>query len=294
MKNLFVYSLCMLAIVCFSCNRNEPSWLGDEPADFLPSLLVKDPKTDFKDGVFTVDLEIESDFEGEVFILMALRHPYRHLDDPNYEECVWVRGFGNEVKVDGYQIRSYHQMSAHLSFLFYPWNENSICYRPLEKNMDFPVFAKKIMAPKGTFREQIKICLPDGHTWCWGEIAAFRNNRIFEESMKIKADPEMYLEKLPNYVKEMHPTKPDLERSGIGIYHQLFPDSSMFSYLTTSLLSLYNYGIELDDYEKEVKLVWGDTYTAPTKGYAFSSVFGSPYNPECKCYEENMFFSIAF
>ena len=110
--------------------------------------------------------------------------------------------------------------------------------------------------------------------------------------MKIKADPEIFWEKLSDIVKDLYPSKPDLERLGVGIYHKLFPDSSMFSYLITSMSSLYHYGIELDDFEKEVKLPGGHVFKLPTKGYAYSIVFGSPYDPVCECYEPNMAFDI--
>ena len=107
MKILIVFSLSMFAIVCISCKREKAGELEHRiPVDWFFSLHVKEPKTGFKDGLFTVDFEIESDFEGEVFILMVLRHPYTHEDDPNFDVCVPIRGFGNDVKVDGYQICS--------------------------------------------------------------------------------------------------------------------------------------------------------------------------------------------
>ena len=293
MKKIIVFIVSILAVLCFSCNREVPGGSNDlEPASYALSLYVKEPKTSFKNGVFTVDLEIESEFEGEAFILMALRHPYHQENDPNFEYCVPVRGFGNEVKVDGFQIRSYHQMFVYFSRHFDPHDEYKHCYRNFEPVMDFPVFAKKIMAPKGIYRERINIRLPDGHNWCWGEIAVFRNNQKFEESMKIKADPEIYWEKVSDNLKNMHPSKPDLDRLGVGIYHQIFPDSSMFSYLITSLCSLYFYGLDFDDYEKEVKWKDGHVFKLPTRGYAYSIVFGSPYCLVCEAYEPNMIFDI--
>lgn len=312
MKKPFVFLVSMLAILCFSCNRNQESDPDEpgqgqygRPAEVGFSLFVHErPVTTFKDGIFTVDLVIESDFEGEAFILLALRRPSIPENDPNYDRCVPFRGFGNDVKVDGYQIRSYHQLhNQHRWFFFpslYPLSGNE-CFRPLEPTFDFPVFIKKITAPKGTVHEKINIRLPDGFNWCWGEVVAFRNNKAFEESMKYKVSRDILIEKLPDYLaleKIYHLLDTlNFDKTPSSLYQQLFPDSSMFSFLTTNMGALFMY-IEDDGYEKIVTGDYGnESFLVRTIGFSYSIPFGVPYIKDdyydkyIPLYEDIVFFS---
>ena len=227
MKNLFVFSLSMLAFLCFSCNRNqggEDPCCGGGPAGSI-STNWDDIKTEFVDGVFKIDCKITSDEKGEAFILLAFRHP---------EYCcggfVPISGYGNDLKVDGYQIRSYHQIPL-LQLRMY----GELLDTPI---LEFPVFVKKIKVPKGSVHEKIKVRLPDGLTDCWGQIFLFRNSKAIEESMKTKVSPEAYWEKAYkgtiNGKKYEYPRDPE----HFDHYYKLFPDSSMFSYLITSMTDL--------------------------------------------------------
>jgi len=243
MKNLFVFSLSMLAFLCFSCNRNQTNQEGDDPICNLWSSSIytnwDDIKTEFVDGVFQIDCKITSDEKGEAFILLALRKP--EYDD------VPFRGYGNDVKVDGFTIRSYHQL---------PINQLAEFCELLDKpSLEFPVFVKKIKVTNGSVHEKINVRLPDGVTECWGQIGLFRNSKAIEESIKTKVLSEAYWDKA--YKGTINGRLTDGYRRDseyFDHYYKLFPDSSMFSYLITSGSDLwfdycdndlgYSYGTE--------------------------------------------------
>ena len=226
MKNLFIISLSMIAMICFSCNRNQTDEIcecdeNSRPYPFVSSINVEVPvKTAFEDGVFKIDCEIVSDEESDAFILLALRHIY-DVNDPSYSHG-YIKGFGNEVKVDDYQIRSYHQLYFDSDKIY-------------SQTMDFPVFMKKIKVPNGSIRERINIHLPDGFTESWGEIVVFRSSKAIEESMKTKIDIEMHKK---TYYKNINMVYYPFAEGKIDAYHKFFPDSSLFSFLITSYRDL--------------------------------------------------------
>jgi len=216
-----------------------------------------DVNTKFENGVFQIDFGIRSEEEGDVFILLALRkaaHKYDHYIcgiDPDF---VVPSGFGDDVKVDGYQIRSYHQLFYYrkqyeISYWIDSYNAcNCDYYRNHydTPTKEFPVFVKKIRVPENaSVREKINIHLPDTFTRCFGEIFLFRNSQAIEESMKTKLDPEMY--------------------KGDEIFEQyctLFPDSTIFSYLIAEGLN----NLSLDYCEnngwRELSDYYGEPYFA--------------------------------
>ena len=250
MNKLVFYSLSMIAMMCFSCKQNdECDRFTDFP--FFTSLEIKeDPKTNFKNGIFTVDVEIKSDYKGEAFIMLALRQ----VNNEKSKNCEpYYRGFGNDVQVDGYQIRSYHQL---IKYRLDAWfNEKNPCYSPFDANapkLDFPVFVKKLQLLKGSVREKINIRLPDGFNWCWGETVVFRNDHAIEESMKTKVDPNH-------------------KGDATYIHRQFFPDSSMFSFLITSYQDLCHF---VEWTEKEVAYNCNEPRMYPVRGMSDPVSFG--------------------
>ena len=64
-----------LCVCCFACKQEKIDF-GDQItyAPYTISISIAEPiKTNFKNGIFTVDFKIESDFESEAFIAMVLR-----------------------------------------------------------------------------------------------------------------------------------------------------------------------------------------------------------------------------
>ena len=213
----------MVAVLNVSC-KNEERIPCDvcEPPDWVSSIHYREVKTDFKNGIYQMDCIINNyeEEECEAYLLLALRHP---VFDPNRD--LFVRGFGNDVKVDGFTICSYHQLSMERPILANNRHYDSVTF-------EFPVFLKKIKVPKKPFfNEKINILLPDGFTSCWAEIAIFINSKDIEESMKTKLDPEM----LKNTYNENKNFSKELDRYKFKHYYSFFPDSSLFSYLTTNL-----------------------------------------------------------
>ena len=305
MKKFVVLSLSLLAVFYCSCNQKEEcqcrsliSW-----ADCTTSIDVKIPKKPvFKNGVFHVDLEIESDVEGDAFILLQLvnltnRSKYLHITEnefflyvtederitfcdvshPNYGvvidgEIGPVFGYGSDVKVDGYQVRTFQQVFAlrvNSSILYFDCYNDNGCV-PVYANdhdvndkptMQYPTFVKKIKLPqKATFHEKINIRLPKGYNDCWGEILVVRSNKAIEESMKTKLDPER-----------------DKDNGVSGIYydnyHHFFPDSSLFSYLIADLDILKSHYMEYVGY-KDVSWECCKGPTLPMVGYSSVATFG--------------------
>jgi len=215
MKKIFLF--CMLVIMCLACNRVQVCKCGKcdntgDPVPFASSLnIIEWPKTSFEDGIFKVDCIIESDEESNAFILLVLRQAKDGA----------IKGFGNDVKIDGYSVRSYHQLYSD----------------PDSPTMDFPVFMKKIKAPEGTIRESINIHLPVGFKQCWGEIVVFRSSKAIEESMKTIIDPEMHKDTYNQMKYTQFGSFPLLEER-IDKYYNFFPDSTLFSFLITSYRDL--------------------------------------------------------
>lgn len=223
----------MVAVFCFSCRQiqtsepEEPCWLAYSPPQFFNSIKVKIPcepscwpdvTTYYKEGIFHIDFDIESEQEGEAFILLALRQAGYWFDEwGNVANYHVSNGFGNVVKVDGYEICSYHQLTDFRTDILPHIVPNNKIKSFDTPTFEFPVYVKKITVPKnGTIHEIIKVHLPEPFTSCWGEIFLFRNSKAIEESMKTKIDPKLYK---GNYA--------------FDTYCKLFPDSTLFSYLIT-------------------------------------------------------------
>ena len=279
-KNYFarMLSLYILVIVCFSCKQYKDNSFELRPG-YLNSIKVNEPKTYFKNGIFTVAFKIESDYEGDAFVILALRQTYK-LGDDSEADCDEHRGFGNDARVDGYQIRSYHQMIGPNIRKWF--DDKTPCHRPLEKCeplLDYPVFLKKIKLPKGTINEEINICLPDGFNWCWGEILVFRNSHALEESMKTKIDvgrpgSAYYTFESTTEGIDFHVV------TDVYIYHYFFPDSSMFSHLITSNRDLFYF---VESYEKSVTHYYGShgvDYFVLVVGISDPVSFGIPIYKE--------------
>lgn len=263
MKKLFVLSLSMIAVLCCSCDQKSDGDGTDEccTGDYLASSIyfkggTRTPlKTNYHDGIFQVDCEIVSDEEGDAYILLVL------LQDPTIDPppgIVWCdevtagfqgictdrgvvfyndtlngRGFENEVKVDGFQIRSYHQhyRARHRVQYYENMYRDKITFDLDAPFMEYPVFVKKIKVTKNVpVREKINIHLPDGVNKCWGEMTLIRSTKAIEESMKTKIDPEMY--QGAYFTRDGHKVR---GKENIDTYCKFFPDSSMFSYLITSM-----------------------------------------------------------
>ena len=261
MKKFIVILVSLVAVFWFSCGKRI-DYCGDyellglsllpRPISYLPSIDIVEPvKTNFRNGIFTIDFKIESDFKGEAYIAMILRH--RQVDNKSVELCYPVKGFGSDVKVYDYQIRSYHPVYA------------TQCRRDIYDKLilDYPVFLKKINVPKGTIGEKIRIRLPNGVKDCFGEILVFRNNKALEESMKTKVG-----------------STESFSNQRLEIYRNHFPDSSMFSFIITNRTSLERYS-EYDGH-KTIINPWAfdcSKLTIPTKGYtSHVNYFLSPYN----------------
>ena len=263
MKNLFVFYLSMLAFLCFSCNRNQTNQEGDDPCcrGIASSIYINGDgiKTEFVDGVFRLDFKIESDEEGEVFIMLALSQPDDYVSP--------IRGYGNDVKVDGFTIRSYHQLPVSQLCEFGELVDSPI--------LEFPVFVKKIMVPNGSIHERINVRLPDGVTECWGQIALFRNSKAIEESMNTKVSPEAYWDKAYKGTINGFSNNAPRDFEHFDHYYKLFPDSSMFSYLITSGSDLW-----YDYCDNDLGFSEGKECSPPRVGFSIgasiSKYWGSP------------------
>ena len=269
MKKLFVLSLCVLVVLYSSCKQKLTDDCGFcMLPDRANSISVKIPeKPVFKNGVFQVDLEIESDEESDAFIWMVLVHPelrdfeewYHYYyssgvncdsnhPDYGYDVNIYAKGFGCDVKVDGFQIRTFNQV--------YRYQDDLCEYeKPTTK---YPVFIKRIKLPENaTIHEKIDIHLPDDFIECWGEIFIFRNSKAIEESMKTKLNPEKYNEfPCPHF----------------NSYYKFFPDSSLFSYLMTDIYQLRENYVENSGYKDEI--INDITFTLPRIGSSNVATIG--------------------
>ena len=220
MKKYIVFVISAIAVFCITCKQEKPC-ISDTIHEFEGafSIYAKAPyplKSSYMNGVFQVDCEIKSDEEGDAFIFMVLRHA--RLDS--------IKGFGNNVKVDGFRISGYFQFKDGV----YP-NIDAPTF-------EYPVFVKKVKVPKdASIHEKINIHLPDTFTRCWGDLAFVRNSKDIEESMKTKIDPEKFMSKYRHRLAEYEISYYD-SRARFDLYYKLFPDSSLFSYLSTSMSDL--------------------------------------------------------
>lgn len=253
MNNIFVFSL-LLAVLFCSCRKEQNIENGD--ADdcvsglFNTITIISPLVTNYIDGVFQVDCEIVSDEEGDAFILLGLLQNASADSPPGivwcdevpygsnctdrgavfYNEDLMGRAFGSDVKVDGFQIRSYHQLYRYRFALQrndpQPYYLDDFdLYAP---TFEYPVFVKKIKVPKGPIHEKIVIRLPDGVNNCWGTIIVFRNSKDIEETMKMKCSDY----RVKYIINE------EWSSSRYDTYSNFFPDSSMFSYLITDIPEL--------------------------------------------------------
>jgi len=258
-----------MVVFSFSCNQENGND-GEETPCYAPwghAIRIVNPlETSYSDGVFHIDCEILSDAECDAFLLLILmqdtktfppsdtvlwidetpidfsvcKEKYKDNDKLYYilkYENFLLKGIGNETKVDGFQIRSYHQLYKYrnsVKEIKYPSLFNLAA--PI---IEFPVFVKKIKVLKDvSVHERINVRLPEGVNNCWGEMVAFKNNQAIEESMKTKVDIEEF-KKGDNYFFH-HVITATKER--FDTYYSFFPDSSMFSYLITSPMDLgFNY-----------------------------------------------------
>jgi len=108
---------------------------------------------------------------------------------------------------------------------------------------------------KATIRETIKVRLPDPFKRCLAEISVFRNSKTIEESMSMQL-PDTYTGRfkpgVQGIIEDGIPgTKfHEFERDSLNFSHykKCFPDSSMFSYLITSMKDLWYDFCENDGY----------------------------------------------
>ena len=247
MKNIIFFSLIFVVAFFCSCSKEKNIENCDADECFVSlynTIYIKPLETNFNDGVFQVSCDIVSYEEGEAFLLLGLLKdasadpPPDYLGNkevPFYNYDLYGRAFGNEAKVDGFQIGSYHQVYNLRDALQrggvlgpYPYPDIDLDAPTFE----YPVFVKKINVIKGTVHEKINIRLPDGVNSCWGTILTFRNNEYLEETMKTSIYE--YYDSC-NYESLYILT---IRKSRIDTYYKFFPDSSMFSYFLTDISAL--------------------------------------------------------
>ena len=199
MKKIFVFALSLLAVFFCSCKEKcVPQ--GEIYPDICPhSIDIMEPvQSSFKDGIYRLDFDIQSDVKGDAFLWLMLRRWGEDSEPLDFDD----------VHVYDFQIRAY-------SFNYFFNSDQCDNDMPTIK---FPVFMKKINLPQNTsIHETIDIRLPDGFSNCVVDLFLFRTNENIEETKKTKLNPE-------NYGSDCH----------FDRYYNCFPDSSLFSYLMTN------------------------------------------------------------
>ena len=209
MKKIFVISLSMMVVLCFSCNRYQSDKIEDElsecqsPFEYDP-FIVKPLNVDVGTSFIKVSCEIKSGKEGDAYIVIQLEQGSR-------------KGFGDNVLIEGYEIFGHYLMLDH----------DNITYSP---PTEFPAFIKKVKLPENkSFIEEFTIHFPDEFTEIIGGIFILRNNKDIERYMNTKLYPDFYkdLYSKSNYVGYENVEPPPV----FDHYCKLFPESSVFTYL---------------------------------------------------------------